>query len=109
MREPSNNLPTLEDALDSPVEGTDSITIPVLNEIINSQELENELLENLQLPDALRQQLASRITHLVQQKLSSLLPEIMQEIEQELSQTIQRHIATQLPEILNDALKNPTK
>lgn len=101
--------PTLEEALIPPVEQTTPVSIPVLNEVINNEELENSLLANLDLPDELRQQLAQRITALVQQRLAQALPEIMQEIQQEVSQTIQQHMAENLPQILSDALKGLSK
>lgn len=105
-----DDLPTLQEALNSSIEETTgNITIPVLNEIIENEYLENTLLDNLDLNDELRQRLVTHVTELVQQKLTVALPAIMKEVEREISQTIQQQVASRLPEILNDALKNPTK
>ncbi len=104
----NNNLPTLEDAFNVPVEEITKIAIPVLSEVIDNQELQDTLFSNLDLPDDLRQQLAERVTLMVQQKLSEALPIIMQQIERDISQTIQQHITDRLPEIISEALKRPT-
>ena len=101
--------PTLNEEQPSLDEGVTPITIPVLSEVIDNHELENTLLAGLDLPDELRQQLARRITSLVQQRLEQALPEIMQEIQYEVSSTIQQHIAESLPQILSEALKGLSK
>ena len=101
--------PTLDQSLDPTAENITAITIPVLSDVIDNEELENNLLANLDLPDDIRQQLAQRITTLVQQRMDQTLPGIMQDIQLELSRTIQQHIAESLPGILNETLSGLRK
>ncbi len=101
-----DNLPTLNEALNGLDEVTEAVAIPILNEVINTEELQRSLLDSLELPDDLREELAQRITKMVEHRLGEILPGIMREIELAVVATIMSHIHDTLPSLLSDALKS---
>lgn len=106
MNNSPENLPVMQEPIDHPPKERTEISVPVLVEAVDRDELQRQLFEDSDLPTiSLHDQLSERINHLLAQRIDELLPVIMQEAEQQIATTLQQQITEQLPEIINDALK----
>ncbi len=104
MSEKPENLPTLQEPVDTILEHA-KIAIPILNEMIDQDVLENTLFEGIEIPAALQAQLSARLTHLLAQKINDILPAILSDAEQQITLALQQQISEQLPEIISSAIK----
>ncbi|VAW86324.1 hypothetical protein MNBD_GAMMA18-1811 [hydrothermal vent metagenome] len=107
MNDSPENLPVMQEPIDHPFKERAEISVPVLIESVDQDELQRQLFEGSDLPATppSHGQLPEQISHLLAQKINELLPAIMQEAEQQIATTLQQQITEQLPEIINDALK----
>ncbi len=106
MNNGPENLPVMQEPVEQPLKECTEISIPVLVEAVDRDELQRQLFEESDLPAILpRDQLSEQISHLLAQRIDELLPSIMQEAQQQISSTLQQKITEQLPEIIDDALK----
>jgi len=106
MNDSPKNLPVMQEPIDHPFKECAEISVPVLVEAVDRDELQRQLFEDSDLPVIpLQDQLSEQISHLLAQRIDELLPAIMQEAEQQITTTLQQQITEQLPEIINDALK----
>ncbi len=106
MSERPEDLPTLQEPVDTFILEQQEIAIPILNEMIDQDALESRLFEGVEIPATLQAELSERITHLLTQKVNDILPTILSEVEQQISLTLQQQISEQLPEIIKEALNN---
>ncbi|MCF6217969.1 MAG: hypothetical protein L3J62_06840 [Gammaproteobacteria bacterium] len=105
MNEKPEDLPTLQEPVDTFILEQDKIAIPILNEMIDQDALENTLFEGIEIPATLQAELSEQITHLLAQKVSDILPAIVSEAEQQITLALQQQISEQLPEIISSAIK----
>ena len=103
----NHSVPRLDESLGNTPQEATQIAIPVLQETLDQDTLEQLLADNLALPDDLREQLTRRLAELVQSKLAAMLPELMEIIQQEIADSLQQHIAETLPSVINELLKQP--
>ncbi len=106
MNNSPENLPLMQEPVEQTFKERTEISVPVLLEAVDQDELQRQLFEESDLPiTPPHDQLSEQISHLLAQKIDELLPAIMQEAEQQIATTLQQQITEQLPDIINDALK----